>query len=103
MMLEPKEALQHLDVISSRIRGGDEHFDEQRKEAVELGKSAINHCMVATDVKLDDCEEKTHFKCPCCDKILLTRWKRTPVTSIGEQAPFCKKCGKKLRWENAIK
>lgn len=102
-MMEPKEALQHLDVVSSRIKGGDEHFDEQRKASIELSKSAINHCMVASDVKLDDCEEKTHFKCPNCNTILYTLWKRVPVTSIGDKTPFCKRCGKKLNWDNVMK
>lgn len=99
----PEGALIHLDVIYSRIRGGDERFDAERKESIQLSKHAINHCMIATDVKLDDCDEKTHFKCPNCNTILHTTWKDTPVTSTGEKSAFCKRCGKKLNWDNVMK
>lgn len=103
MMIEPKEALQHLDVVSSRIKGGDEHFDEQRKASIELSKSAINHCMIEADVEVISCDEHAHYKCPSCGKILYTHWKTRPAGFIGERSPFCKKCGKKLNWDNAIK
>lgn len=101
--IQPERALQHLDVVSSRISGGDEYFDEQRKQAIDLSKEAINHCMIAADVEVIKCDEHAHYKCPHCGKIHLTKWTTRPFASLGEQVLFCNKCGKKLKWENAFK
>lgn len=102
VQLHPEEAIQHLDVVADRIKGGDEHFDEQRKHAIALSKEAINHCMIGTDVDVISCDEHAHYKCPSCGKILYTKWKTRPVAFVGEQTPFCKKCGKKLLWSSAM-
>lgn len=101
--LHPEEALQHLDVISSRIKGGDERFDEQRKQAVALSKEAITHCMIGTDVDTISCDEHAHYKCPNCGMILFTEWKTRPAGFIGAKTSFCKECGKKLNWDKVNK
>ena len=71
---------------------------EECREAVE--KQKAKKCII------DSCPDHTHYKCPSCGKIHLSRYKNG-FPSLGRIPRFCDHCGQAIaenwrEWKNDI-
>lgn len=71
---------------------------EECREAVE--KQKAKKCII------DSCPDHTHYKCPSCGKIHLSRYKHG-FPSLGRIPRFCDHCGQAIaenwrEWKNDI-
>ena len=64
---------------------------EECREAVEKRKA--KKCVI------DSCPDHTHYKCPSCGKIHLSRYKHG-CPNLGRIPRFCENCGQALIDEN---
>ena len=65
---------------------------EECREAVE--KWEPKECVI------DSCPDHTHYKCPSCGKIHLSRYKHG-FPSLGRIPRFCDHCGQAIDWEES--
>lgn len=52
---------------------------------------------LAKDVVIQETDEKAHFKCPNCSKVILTKYKTWQ--SYGEECEYCDKCGQHVSFK----
>lgn len=64
---------------------------EECREAVE--KQKAKKCVI------DSCPDHTHYKCPSCGKIHLSRYKHG-CPSLGRIPRFCEYCGQAIKDED---
>ena len=65
---------------------------EECREAVEKRKP--KECVI------DSCPDHTHYKCPSCGKIHLSRYKHG-FPRLGRIPRFCDHCGQAIDWEES--
>lgn len=86
--MDRKTAIEWLEQIKHRIRGGDEGFDRQRKEALDMAIEALK-TQEPEPVSITDSDGGgTHwYVCGACE------------APINPGDKYCHECGKAVKWE----
>ena len=66
---------------------------EECRKAVE--KQKAKKCVI------DSCPDHTHYKCPSCGNIHLSRYKHG-CPSLGRIPRFCEYCGQAIQWDENL-
>ena len=105
--MEKDKELKDAKILMYRIREGEPwenlNWSEQALKAFDVVDKALGY-RIAKDVKKDGCSEKTHYKCPSCERILTTFWKgqRLNAEQFSRTLAYCPYCGQKLNWKGEL-
>lgn len=82
-----RAAIEWLRAIKDKyIKGGDEGFDQKRREAIDTAITALKK-----QIPKKPTEDVLGYRCPVCGK---------PVWGLVSRMNYCGECGNKMDWEN---
>mgnify|MGYP001771737030 CR=1 FL=1 len=116
--MKPEEAIERLEYLESALDGyppetGINDVFAAIDTAIEALKEAqqyreigtVEECREAVEKQkpkkcvIDSCPDHTHYKCPSCGKIHLSRYKHG-CPSLGRIPRFCEYCGQAIKDED---
>ena len=91
---EPKEREKSIEALSVVLKCIEEIRKYREIGTVEECREAVEK-QKAKKCVIDFCPDHTHYKCPSCGKIHLSRYKRGCL-NLGSIPRFCEYCGQAL-------